>query len=96
MIIDVDNIAKKHDLSLLNIAVTGDTGGSSTLGPDTRQYGTMNLSFNVATTYDRFKTFLADLERSLRILDIESITFGEPNPVGNTTYTLRVRTYWLK
>ncbi len=95
LIIDVDRIANAHDLTLLNITVAGESGGQAT-GPDSRPYGTMHLSFNVSTTYDRFKTFLADVERSLRILDVDSISFGQPDPVGNTTYTVRARTYWLK
>lgn len=95
LIIDVDRVANAHDLTLLNIAVSGESGGQ-TVGPDSRPYGVTHLSFNVSTTYQQFKAFLADLERSLRILDVDSISFGQPDAVGNTTYTIRAKTYWLK
>lgn len=95
LIIDVDSIADRHDLSVANISVTGNEEGQAT-GPDSRAYGIANVSFSVATTYDRFKTFLADLERSMRLLDITSISFGQPDAVGRTTYSIRAQTYWLR
>ncbi len=97
LIIDIDNVADAHDLTLLNIAISEDGTAAQVVGPDSRPYGTMIISFNVLTTYDRFKTFLSDLERSLRILDVDSISFGQEDPVtGRTTYTIRARTYWLR
>jgi Tfp pilus assembly protein PilO len=96
LIIDVDNIAKAHNLTLLNISVSGDSASTQAVGPDSHPYGTMDMSFNVSTTYEQFKGFLEDVERSLRILDVDSIAFGQPDAVGRTTYTVRARTYWLK
>lgn len=96
LIIDVDNIADSHNLTLLNIAVSGDAGTEQIVGPDSRPYGVMALSFNVSTTYDQFKTFLGDLERSLRLLDIDTISFGQPDITGRTIYTVRAKTYWLR
>lgn len=40
-------------------------------------YNTTLLGFTVAGTYDTFRAFLADLERSLVFMDIMNITFSE-------------------
>ncbi|GMU74453.1 MAG: hypothetical protein AMXMBFR44_6500 [Candidatus Campbellbacteria bacterium] len=97
LIIDVDNIADAHNLTLLNISIAGgEVTSQQSSGPEGRPYGVMNLSFNVSTTYEQFKAFLIDVERSLRLLDVQTISFGQPDVTGRTTYTVSARTYWLK
>ncbi len=100
LIIDINGIARRHDLTVLNVEVDGatDTGSKKAgIGPQDSPYGTISVSFNVSTTYDRFKTFLGDLENSLRLIDVDSIEIGEAMPVtGITTYTIRANTYWLR
>jgi Tfp pilus assembly protein PilO len=77
------------------VSVTGNEEGKAT-GPDGRSYGIANISFSIATTYEQFKSFLADVERSMRLLDITSISFGQPDALGLTTYSVRAQTYWLR
>ncbi len=96
LIIDVDNIADRHNLTLLNIGITGTEGTQTKEAPDSRPYGTMRLSFNVITTYDQFKAFLADAEKSLRLLDVQTISFGQPDETNRTTYSVTAQTYWLR
>lgn len=100
LIIDINGIARRHDLTVLNIVVNGaaDTSSQKTaIGPQDSPYGTITVSFNVQTTYDRFKSFLGELENSLRLIDVDSISLGEANPItGATMYTVRAKTYWLR
>ncbi len=63
-----------------------------------RDYGDFEIEFTTAGSYDNFQKFLADMERSLRITDIQSITFGsevDPTKQGYT-YTIKLLAYWLK
>lgn len=102
LIIDVNNIADRHNLTLLNISVAGGPDqnknqNSGAIGPSGNDYGTIELSFNVSTTYDQFKTFLSDLERSMRLIDVKNISFGAAaEGTGLTTYSVQAETYWLR
>lgn len=101
LIIEINSIASRHGMTLLDIAVgdvvLGGSGGGGRIGPDTAPFGNVSLSFSVTATYDRFRGFLADLERNLRLLDVVSISFSEANPAtGLTTFGVSFNTYWMK
>jgi Tfp pilus assembly protein PilO len=62
----------------------------------------MTLQFTTQTTYANFVAFMKELEASLRIVDITSLTI---QPVPNSSsanveplyrFTIAVKTYWLK
>ncbi len=63
-----------------------------------RDYGDFEIEFTTTGSYANFQKFLKDMERSLRITDIQSITFGsevDPTKQGYT-YTIKLLAYWLK
>jgi hypothetical protein len=92
---DIDGIASRHDLSVRNVAVeiTGDLPGTISTGDET--YGTVLVTFSVACSYETFLVFLADLERSLRILDVVNIMFSSAED-DTYQYVISFKTYWLK
>ncbi len=99
LIIDINEIASRRGLSIRNISVgigtTGGTSQSGAIGPDNREYGIANLSFSVSAPYEVFKLFLGDLEDSLRIVDVNSLSFtAGDNDLYE--YNLDIKTYWLK
>ncbi len=59
------------------------------------KYSYVDVSFSVSGNYDSFMSFVSDLEKNLRVMDITSISFksGEKD---DTEYALSVRTYKLK
>lgn len=72
----------------------------------TLPYGIFNLEFSTQAPYAVFIEFLKDLERNLRLIDVQNVTFSVPAS-GETkitegqdpnvyTYTLKIQTYWLK
>lgn len=98
LIIDINNIAARHGLSLSSINVNGVSDSSTArsalaVGASGDAVGSVTVNFAVAASYDDFLSFLHDLEHSLRIVDVENISFN----VGATTdsYALAIRTYWL-
>ncbi len=100
LIIDMNNIAKFHGMSLRGVSVSGgDVGtrqsadaqsGESLLSADS-----VVVSFSVTASYEAFKEFLFDLSTSLRLLDVASLSIstGEKNLY---TFNLGLKTYWLK
>ena len=52
---------------------TGKRGGESVT--DAALYRSTSFGFSVSATYPQFKSFLSDLEKSLTIMDLNSVTF---------------------
>ncbi len=99
LIIDINNIASRHGLSLANVALGEVSGGSTAasaaaVGASGSPIGSVTVGFSLVANYDNYLAFLQDLEHSLRIVDIEKISFRADGGVLNT-YTFQVRTYWL-
>jgi len=100
LIIDIDNITARRGLSLKNVQL-GEISDSTTardplaVGDSGNPVGSVTLNFTVSAGYEDFLTLLADLEHSLRIVDIENISFtaGE---TGTDEYEITIRTYWLR
>ncbi len=101
LIIDINSVATRHNMSLADIDIgepdSGQDPSSQVIGPTNLPYGTLPLSFVVSGTYSTFREFLADLERSLRLVDVSSVKFDTPDPkTDNTKYTVEIKTYWMK
>jgi len=100
LIIDINNIASRHGLTLKTINV-GDVSDSSqarsstATGSSGDPVGSVTVNFSFSADYDTFMAFLHDLEHSLRIVDVESIDFDAPAQGTVSDYTLTIRTYWL-
>ena len=58
-------------------------------------YGTLSFSFSTTMSYTDFIRFLKDVESSLKMLDVSSITFS-PSDTGSYTYSVTLKAYWLK
>lgn len=100
LIIDINNIASRHGLSLKSISATDVSDSSQArsalaVGSSGDPLGSVNVNFTVGADYDTFLTFLHDLEHSLRIVDVESIEFAAPTQGTQTDYSVSLRTYWL-
>ena len=98
LIIDINSIASKHNLSLKNVQL-GDVGGSTArgalaVGSSGDSVGSVTVGFTVNSTYDNMLAFLSDLERSVRIVDVEKLSF-KTDPKGQNDYDFTIRTYWL-
>ena len=99
LVIDINNIASRHNLAVKNLNI-GDTKSSKTVasaaavGAAGSAVGSVDLGFTVSSDYDGFLAFLFDLEHSLRLIDIEKITFTE-TLTGINDYNLTIQTYWL-
>lgn len=97
LIIDLDTIASKYGMELKNVRIIAadSKNANATLGPDNLKYGSVGLGFTVTGSYEVFRRFVADLEKSLRVVDLVSVSFAA-NERNSYDYALEIRTYWLK
>lgn len=106
LIIDINNIARENGLVINDITV----GEERAEGQDDEEaitvattgvlFDTLRLSIKAEGSYPAFKNFLKDVERSLRIVDLVSLSF-ELNedplvPEGTYNFDTVIETYWLK
>lgn len=114
LILEIGQIASPYGMVLKNVKYQSsddttpgapDQGvlASSGVPVATKDYGTWNLEFSTAGTYNDFINFLHDLESNLRIVDISSISFSSevgtkanPSLPDIYTYNFKIKTYWLK
>src|SRR3989344_5552874 len=99
LIIDINNIAARHNISLTNVAL-GDvsqvatTASAAAVGSGNNPVGSVTVGFSIVANYDNYLAFLQDIEHSLRIVDVDKISFTAATANLNT-YMFDVRTYWL-
>lgn len=95
LILDIDQVAAKHGLVIKNVKVGDISGSTNPSSTDVAKVGSVTISFSVSATYDIFRSFVNDLEKSLRLVDISSIAL-KTSDKGVYEYNLTLRTYWLK
>lgn len=96
LVIDMNQIAKDHGLTLKNVKLdTAVKANPDKLGADNNKYGTVGLSFSVSSSYENFQNFLADLEKSLRLVEITELSVTG-NDTGIYEFSVGLKTYWLK
>jgi hypothetical protein len=93
--VDLDGIAAKYGFSLKSAQVdlTSRNSGSVFLGSSS-EYEKVTVVVQFVTTYEGFKSFIADIENSLRITDIRGLSFR----VGESDYyeyRMVIDAYWL-
>lgn len=101
-IIDINEIAAGRNLTLKNVSL-GTISDSKTarsslaVGTSGDPVGSAEVSFAMTATYDEFLAFLQDLEHSLRIIDVEKISFKAATGASSDRYefSLTLKTYWL-
>lgn len=81
-------------------APAASTGGAPAAGSSlptlsTPTLDTVNVSFSVTAPYNQFISFLQDLEASLRIMDLTSLTLTGSD-TGTYTFQVGLTTYWLR
>ena len=105
LILDLDHLALLHQMPMQNVSIGDPTkeGASaatiSTPDPARQKLGSLTLKFSTSGTYEQFKSFLSDLEASLRIVDVIGLQIQSGSQGGGAQaymYTITIQTYWLK
>ncbi len=74
---NLDTIASHHGISIKSIQTAREKNDSSTIvqGAPVNAYGSVGFNFSFVSTYPNFRKFMKDIEQSLRITDVESVSF---------------------
>lgn len=119
LIVDVDTIAQKSGMQIKDVKVNTDpdrttrtavrtsssANSTATTTTEKPKVAKVALSFTTIGTYSQVRSFLADLSRSLRVLDVTKLSVVTPaSPTASTTalgasqlqYQIELVTYWLK
>lgn len=99
LIIDIQNIAARYGLQVRDVALGATSADVQNqplgAGAGSQSVGEVELGFAVEATYSTFLAFLADLEKSVRVADLQNIAFSTGAGDLNT-YSLEIKTYWLR
>lgn len=106
LVLDLDNLAARHGMALQNVTLSNPTQDAQktaigAIGTSRQKFNSLTLKFATHGTYPDFKGFIQDLEKSLRIVDLVSLSLQEAdtNQSGQEPryrYDITIRTYWLK
>ena len=111
LLIDLDALATVHSMSLGSIQIQSEGDGDGGVGDihdrfnetvsdenvslDT-PYRSLDISFTISGTYEEFRAFLADLERSLVLNEVINLQFGDSEEESDTqVYGMTIRFYAL-
>lgn len=96
--VNFDSIAARYGISIKSINST-DSSTQSVDGivqaPSSSLYHEATVTLSFIADYESFRGFMSDIEKSLRIIDIQSVTF-ESSDNGLYDFKVTVKTYWLK
>lgn len=92
-----DSIAARYGISIKSIRAVDkkDDLGTAIVQSNNAPYDAVTVSFSFISTYPNFRKFMADIETSLRIIDMKSVAF-QATESGLYEFQVSVDTYWLK
>lgn len=101
LILDLDALAARSGIQVSSIDVAPQTSGSDSSAQDgsnqsaSSPYQSMDFSLSGTGGYTAFKAFVAGLEKSERLLDVQEISI-QGSDTGVYTYRMKIRLYWLR
>lgn len=96
-ILELSALAERSGLLLQNVKVVDQQdAGKRTSASQPNDFGTLGLEFTIVGPYANFTGFLQQIESSLRVVDIQKVSFVALDDKVNYQYTVGVKTYWLK
>lgn len=113
LILDIDSLAGRFGMALQNVIISapGDGADQTVIGAISsgkQKYDSLTLKFSVRSTYANFVKFMEQLESSLRMVEVVSLTITPESAAGalaqggglsggnNYKYDITIRTFWLR
>lgn len=95
--LDLDTIASRYGIAITSVRVDkADPNAALAVLPDSAlPYEKALVTVGFAANYENFARFIADLEKSLRIMDVKALNFRVTDE-GVYQHELKIETYWLK
>ncbi|MDO8561728.1 MAG: type 4a pilus biogenesis protein PilO [bacterium] len=108
LILDIDSLAGRFGMALQNVVISSPTGEGNdqtvigAISTSKQKYESLTLKFSIHSTYANFVRFMEEIESSLRIVEMVSLTIA-PEGVGGGgatspayKYDITIRTFWLR
>ncbi|MEK7669435.1 MAG: type 4a pilus biogenesis protein PilO [Patescibacteria group bacterium] len=98
LISQIDAVGSKYGLSIDKTSfkeINASSGDSISEAGPPKTYQSATISFSFDASYSQFNSFMDDLGKSLRILDIKSMKLSAKE-TGVYSYDVEFEVYWLK
>lgn len=113
-ILEVEDIGRKFGMPIKDVdftAIKSTADGDLVVGAKEKAYGVFTFQFTTEGRFSDFLLFLESIEKNLRIMDIQSISFGASDGPANQSvfggqsqsqfsdvysYEIKMQSYWLK
>jgi len=96
LIVEFENLTRDHGLLLKQINISPEQEKkSSVLVLEEERYKDVPITLTIDGSYFSFKEFLASVEKSLRIIDIESISFNAGG-LDSYEFVISAKAYFKK
>lgn len=95
---DINAVGSKYGISVDRVNSTKrdrSVGNSIEEAQPAKVYDTASINFGFSSSYQNFIKFVNDLESSLRILDINTVSIN-PKEGGVYDFTMEMDTYWAE
>ena len=96
--LDLDTIASRYGISIGDVAISKDAEKNAeqvVLPSGNRTFQRTLVTVSFVSNYENFRLFLEDLEKSLRIMDVKSVSF-QATDTGLYEHDLTIETYWVE
>lgn len=96
--LDLDAIASRYGISISNVSIDTQSEQAATqvtLTDHEPPYQSTLVSVSLVSSYENFKNFIQDLEKSLRIMDVRTVNFMVAES-GLYKHEILIETYWVK
>ncbi|MBI4155753.1 MAG: type 4a pilus biogenesis protein PilO [Candidatus Zambryskibacteria bacterium] len=97
---DINNLASRHNVTVKDIKINAPDSESRVIPAEStdKLYKTTAVTLTLSGEYQQFIKFMADIETSLRLMDISSLTVKSGGKSGSNLldYSLEIYTYSLK
>ena len=98
LISQIDAVAARHGVKIDNISskeMDSWVGESIAEAEPPRPYRSSLIGFSFDGSYEQFNSFMGDLEKSLRVLDVRAVKINAKDK-GLNSYSVEFEVYWLK
>lgn len=98
LIVDINTIAERNDIRNIRdielLKEDEEVDGAEILIIDEKKYNSILLSFSFTTRYENFKNFKRELHKSLRLIDIKSVSITRAKEEQDVlNFNVIIRTY---
>lgn len=98
LITDLSAIGGPYGIAIYSVGVrdVADAGEDIT-ALSKKLYETTSITFKFSASYPNLASFIRDIEKSLQLVDVKSLTFDVKDEVsGINNYEMTIQTYWLR